>query len=114
MNKELIKQLLEDGETRARLAVVFGQSVDQPYDPKQNYDEMMRAALNKLNDEPTKGEQIMVETSSGVWEIGRYICTQADGRMAVITAYYNPKTRVTNEEVYVGKHIKLERSEMSE
>ena len=117
MNKELIQQIMGDEETRCLIADTFGQLVDDAVDDELGYDDLMRgalAALSKLNDEPVKGEMIMVETSSGEWEIGKYICTQADGRMAVIATYANPKTYAVNEEIYIGKRIKLERSEMSE
>ena len=96
MNKELIKQLLDDKETRKAIAAPFGIG-DGP----------MCAALKTLIDETAKGEVIMVETSSGEWEIGKYICTQADGRMAVIATYANPNTYDVNEEVYIGKRVDL-------
>ena len=59
MNKKLIKQLLEDHETRDQIANTFGHLVEQkiiwasgPCD-----EELMIEALDKLNDTPVKAKE---------------------------------------------------------
>ena len=114
MNKELIRELLDEDETRARLAVVFGQAVDgEPY-AVSSYDDFMRAALSKLKDTLVKGEMITIEVSPYMWVRGEYVCPESNGRVAVNSPGKNPYSFIVNEEVYIGKRIKLERSEMSE
>ena len=113
MNKAIIQQLLDAEETRARLAVVFGQAVDSS-DAESYYDDLMVEALNKLNDILAVGEMITIEVSDHMWVRGEYLCTEPDGRLLVSIPGKNPGSCVANEEIYTGKRIKLERSEMSE
>ena len=104
MNKALIQQLLDDKETRRAIAAPFligeGSMLD---------------ALNKLNDEPVKGEMITIEVSDHMWVRGEYLCTEPDGRLLVSIPGKNPGscTHATHT-LHAGKRIKLERSEMSE
>ena len=117
MNKKLIQQLLDAEETRCLIADTFGQLVDDAVDDELGYDDLMRgalAALNKINDEPVVGDVITIEVSHHMWVRGEYVCAEPDGRLLVSIPGKNPGSCVANEEIYAGKRIKLERSEMSE
>jgi hypothetical protein len=114
MNKAIIQQLLDDKETRCVIADTFGRLVDDAVDDELGYDDLMRGALNKLNDTLVVGEMITIEVSDHMWVRGGYICPEHDGRLLVSIPGKNPGSCVANEEIYAGKHIKLERSEMSE
>jgi len=107
MNKELIQQLLDDDETRARLAVVFGQAVDSS-DAESHYDDFMLAALNKLIDIPVVGDVITIEVSDHMWVRGEYVRAGLSGMVVEV-----PRKGLSSK-YYQGKHIKLKRSEMSE
>lgn len=109
MNKELIQQLLDDDETREQIADAFGQLVDDAFDSAEVYDNIMLAALNIL-----KAEMITIEVSPYMWVRGEYLGTSPNGRISVSIPEKNPQSCAPNEEIYVGKRIKLERSEMSE
>ena len=103
MNKELIRQLLDDEETRCLIADTFGQLVDDAVGDELGYDDLMRgalAALDKLNDEPVKGEMITIEVSDHVWVRGEYVCTQPDGQVTVDVDYIGPMR-------FVGKRVDL-------
>jgi hypothetical protein len=100
MNKKIIKQLLDDKETRARIAVMFGQMAHDAA-PFWIEDDTMLAALNKLNDEPVKGEMITIEISDHMWVRGEYVRTEPDGQVAV--AYRNG----TWDKFYAGKRVDL-------
>ena len=119
MNKKLIQELLDDPETRVEIASLFGFKIEGDDSPKSSwdYDDIMRgalAALSKLNDEPVVGDVITIEVSDHMWVRGEYLCTEPDGRLLVSIPGKNPGSCVANEEIYKGKRIKLERSEMSE
>jgi len=83
MNKKLIKQLLEDDETRARIAVMFGQMADDAAHDELSYDDIMVEAINKLNDILAVGEMITIEISDHIWVRGEYLRTLDDGRLVV-------------------------------
>ena len=72
MNKTLIQELLNDDETRRAIAATLGIE-DGP----------MRWTLNKLNDEPAKGEVIIIEVSPDMWVRGKYVRTEPSGEMVV-------------------------------
>ena len=86
MNKELIKQLLEDDETRLEIASWFGFKIEGDDSPKSSwdYDDIMVEALNKLNDTLVKGDMITIEVpEGGMWVRGTYISTQKTGDVTV-------------------------------
>ena len=110
MNNKLIQELLDDKETRDALWAALMEADDTGI----NIHDLMLAALNKLNDEPAVGDVITIEVSDHMWVRGEYLCTEPDGRLLVSIPGKNPGSCVANEEIYKGKRIKLERSEMSE
>jgi len=85
MNKKLIKQLLEDDETRVEIASLFGFKIEGDDSPKSSwdYDDIMVEALNKLNDILAVGEMITIEISDHIWVRGEYLRTLDDGRLVV-------------------------------
>ena len=87
MNKELIRQLRDDKETRRAIAAPFGIG-----------DDAMLAALNTLSNEPVKGEMITIEVSGYMWVRGKYVCTATDGRVQVRTSDWD-------HEIYEGKRV---------
>jgi uncharacterized Fe-S cluster-containing radical SAM superfamily enzyme len=89
MNKELIRQLRDDKETRRAIADPFGIG-----------DDAMLAALNTLSNEPVKGEMITIEVSGYMWVRGKYVCTATDGRVQVRTSDWD-------HEIYEGKRVAL-------
>ena len=110
MNNKLIQELLDDKETRDALWAALMEADDTGI----NIHDLMLAALSKLNDEPAVGDVITIEVSDHMWVRGEYLCTEPDGRLLVSIPGKNPGSCVANEEIYKGKRIKLERSEMSE
>jgi len=108
MNKAIIQQLLDAEETRCLIADTFGQLVDDAVGDELGYDDLMLAALNKLNDEPVVGDVITIEVSDHMWVRGEYLRTLPDGRVVVNVIVGIGK------KLYKGKRIKLERSETSE
>jgi hypothetical protein len=100
MNKKLIQQLLDDDETRARIAVMFGQMADDAAHDELSYDDLMVEALNKLNDILAVGEMITIEVSEYMWVRGEYVRTEPNGEVAVhVVGPWN--------KFYAGKRVDL-------
>jgi hypothetical protein len=100
MDKKLIKQLLDDDETRARIAVMFGQMADDAAHDELSYDDLMVEALNKLNDILAVGEIITIEVSDYMWVRGEYVRTEPNGEVAVhVVGPWN--------KFYAGKRVDL-------
>ena len=96
MNKKLIQQLLDDGETREALADEL--LLRLPDERNVNYHYHIREALEDLNDTLVQGDMIAVEVSDHMWVRGKYVRTKPDGKMEVLGRHQNR---------YEGKRVDL-------
>ena len=107
MDKELIKQLLEDGETRLEIASGFGLKMEDCDHPKKiswDYDDIMVETLSKLNDTLAVGDMITIEISDHVWVRGEYVRTAASGDVVVEVP---SEIKALHSGYYQGKRVDL-------
>ena len=83
MDKKLIQQLLDDDETRDQIALMIDEVGTSAEFRGIVIQEILRKALDKLNDTPVKGDMVTIEVSEHMWVRGEHLGTSPNGRIAV-------------------------------
>jgi hypothetical protein len=79
MNKKLIQQLLDDDETRDQIALMIDKVGTSADFCGMVIQEILRKALDKLNDTLVEGDMVTIEVSDHMWVRGAYIRTRDNG-----------------------------------
>jgi len=98
MNKKLIQELLNDEETRDQIALMIDEVGTSPEFRGIVIQEILRKALDKLNDTLVQGDMVTIEVSDHMWVRGEYVRTRDDGKVEVLSAF---------GKLYTGKRVDL-------